>query len=164
MPNTVVVITEDALLPVDVEHIQRLAGPDGTDVRLIVPSSLDRGVVAAFLDHLAVLELSKAWDDLTGSRRRTPAEKFAAAEKKLIESVERFANAGTRVVDAVIADDVILALEAELTTAQGEIQVFAVTQPHAVEDTFHRGWADRIEEQLGVAVLHFNTGTSTIDS
>lgn len=164
MPNTVVVITEDALLPVDVGHVLTLAGPDGTDVRVIVPSELNRSVVTSFLDHLAVFDLKEAWEDLTGANDVSPREALATATDALAASVRAFQDAGVEVAAAVVADDVVEALRSELTTAQGEIQVFAVTQPHAVQDSFHRGWTDRIEEELHVAVLHFYTGTSYLEA
>ena len=47
--------------------------------------------------------------------------------------------------------------------ADGETQeVIVVTQPHAVEDTFHRDWASRAREVLGVPVLHVYAGSSFI--
>lgn len=164
MPNTVVVITEDALLPVDVGHIRTLAGPEGSDVRVIVPSELRRSVVTSFLDHLAVLDLKEAWEDLTGANDVSPREALATATDALAESVQAFQDAGVEVTAAIVADDVVEALRTELVTAEGEIQVFAVTQPRAVEDAFHRGWTDRIEEELDVAVLHFYTGTSYLEA
>ncbi|MBN8882048.1 hypothetical protein EDD28_3063 [Salana multivorans] len=164
MPNTVVVITEDALLPIDVTHIRTIAGPDGTDVRLIVPSEVRRSVVADFIDHLAVLDLKEAWEDLTGANDVTPDEAIATASDALARSVAALAEQGLDVASGTVADDVVAALRTELETAQGEIQVFAVTQPRAVADAFHRGWADRIEEELDVAVLHFYTGTSYLEA
>jgi hypothetical protein len=45
--------------------------------------------------------------------------------------------------------------------AEGETQeVIIVTSPHAVEDTFHRDWASRAREVLGVPVLHVYAGSS----
>jgi hypothetical protein len=38
--------------------------------------------------------------------------------------------------------------------------VVVVTRPHAVEDTFHRDWASRARERLGVPVLHVYGGTT----
>jgi hypothetical protein len=35
-----------------------------------------------------------------------------------------------------------------------------VTSPHAVEDTFHRDWASKARESLGVPVLHVYAGSS----
>ncbi|WP_454294654.1 hypothetical protein [Salana multivorans] len=164
MPNTVVVMTEDALLPIDVEHIVTLAGPDGTDVRLIVPSEARRSVVTSFLDHLAVLDLKEAWEDLTGANDVSADQALATASEALAVSVQEFQKVGVEVTTATVADDVVVALTAELGTAEGDVQVFAVTQPRAVEDAFHRGWADRAEEELGVAVLHFYRGTSYLEA
>jgi hypothetical protein len=40
----------------------------------------------------------------------------------------------------------------------GAQEVVVVTEPHAVEDTFHTDWASRAREALGVPVLHMYAG------
>ena len=37
-------------------------------------------------------------------------------------------------------------------------EVVVVTEPHAVEDTFHRDWASKAREVLGLPVLHLYAG------
>ena len=39
-------------------------------------------------------------------------------------------------------------------------EAVVVTRPHAVEDTFHRDWASKARELLGVPVLHVYAGSS----
>ena len=38
-------------------------------------------------------------------------------------------------------------------------EVVVVTRVHAGEDTFHRDWASRARDELGVPVLHLYAGT-----
>ena len=37
-------------------------------------------------------------------------------------------------------------------------EVVVVTEPHAVEDTFHKDWASKAREVLGLPVLHIYAG------
>jgi hypothetical protein len=48
-------------------------------------------------------------------------------------------------------------LESEVTRLHAS-EVIVVTEPHAVEDTFHTDWASRARETLGVPVLHMYAG------
>lgn len=161
MSQTVVVITEDALLPTDVEHIRAVAGDD-VIYRLIVPTELDRSVVTAFLDNLALLDLKEAWEDLTGQNTLPPDVARSDAARELQESVDALTAAGCAVTGAGIADDVIAALRDEIAETDDLQQVVVVTRRHPVEDAFHRGWADRAQEELGLPVLHLYRGTSAI--
>lgn len=163
MSQTVVVVAEDALLPTDVEHIRTVSGEDVT-YRVIVPTERDRGVVTAFLDNLALLDLKEAWEDLTGRNDLPEDVARADAASELRESVERLEAAGCTVSGAGIADDVLAALRAEIAEADDVQQVIVVTRPHPVEDAFHRGWADRAHDELGLPVLHLYRGTSAIGS
>ncbi|GMA31414.1 hypothetical protein [Litorihabitans aurantiacus] len=161
MPQTVIVLTEDALLPVDVEQILGLAAPD-TDLvySVLVPTEAEHGVVTAFLNNLWLLDLKEAWEDLTGGREDERAARTDATQA-LGASVGVLEAAGAVVSSATVADDPIEAMKAELTAGE-VVQVVAVTQPRPVEDTFHTSWADKAQETLGVPVLHFYSGTSTL--
>lgn len=162
MSQSVVVIAEEALLEADARHIIGLSEPQ-TAFRLLVPTA-NRNVVTAFLDNLAILDLKEAWEDLIGRNDVSPDEARATAGEALARSVEVLTEAGCDVVTASIAEDVIAALRAEIAEAGDVLQVIVITQQHAVEDTFHRNWADRAHEELGLPVLHLYRGTSTIGS
>ncbi|HCX84222.1 MAG TPA: hypothetical protein DHV14_03590 [Micrococcales bacterium] len=162
MPQTVVVLSEDVLAASDVAKILALAGEDGAVYRVLVPTEVKHSVVSDFLDHLMVLDLKEAWEDVTGRNDLPDDVARRDAAEVLQGSVDALEAAGAEVEAATIADDVVVALRAELAAAPDILQVIAVTQPRAVEDTFHRGWADKAEKELGVPVLHFYTGTSVV--
>lgn len=72
--QSVIVIAEESLLDVDVAHIRSLSG-DSTDFRLLVPTGVDRNVVAEFVEHLAIFDLKEAWEDLTGQNEVAPTSR-----------------------------------------------------------------------------------------
>ena len=57
----------------------------------------------------------------------------------------------------ITSDDPMPALVEEVARL-GAREVVVVTEPHAVEDTFHRDWASRARESLGLPVLHMYAG------
>src|SRR6478735_1772927 len=57
----------------------------------------------------------------------------------------------------ITGDDPLPTLREEVTRL-GASEVVVVTEPHAVEDTFHTDWASKAREALGVPVLHMYAG------
>ena len=55
------------------------------------------------------------------------------------------------------ADDPLPTLVEEVGRLDAS-EVVVVTEPHAVEDTFHTDWASKARETLGVPVLHMYAG------
>lgn len=159
--QSVIVIAEESLLSVDARHIRSLID-DRTSVRLLVPTGLDRNVVADFVEHLAIFDLKEAWEDLTGQNEVAPDVARADATQVLAESQEELASVGADVASARIVDDVMVALQDELDSGGDVLQVIAVTEQRAVEDTFHTNWPDKAQEKFGLPVLHIYRGTSEI--
>ncbi|WP_418276723.1 hypothetical protein ACNHYB_02110 [Isoptericola jiangsuensis] len=158
-PLTLVVLTEDALTAADVAHITSLHGDDPVVYRVLVPADTEHNVVASVLDHLGMLELRAAWDDLVG-KEPTPEKATATARDQVVESLELLHATGATATGEVTQDDPLPALEAAV--ASGADEVVVVTYPHAVEDTFHTDWASQARELLQVPVLHLYAGTSEL--
>ncbi|GAA1986796.1 hypothetical protein GCM10009718_25300 [Isoptericola halotolerans] len=158
-PRTVVVLTEDALTSADVEHITSLHPDDDVTYRVLVPADTEHNVVASVLDHLGMLELRAAWEDLVG-REPDPAEATATAAEQVAESVGLLRAAGSVASGEVTEDDPLPTLRRAVSDGGDEVVV--VTYPHAVEDTFHTDWASRAREVLHVPVLHLYAGTSEL--
>lgn len=158
-PRTVVVLTEDALTNADVEHIASLHPDDEVAYRVLVPADTEHNVVASVLDHLGMLELREAWDDLIG-KEPTPEQATQTASEQVRTSVELLRATGAEASGEVTQDDPLPALEAALAT--GGDEAIVVTYPHAVEDTFHTDWASRARDRLQVPVLHLYAGTSEL--
>ncbi|WP_402465025.1 hypothetical protein [Isoptericola aurantiacus] len=156
---TVVVLTEDVLTSADVDHITSLHPGEDIHYRVLVPADTEHNVVASVLDHLGMLELREAWDDVLG-KEPTPEQATATASEQVIDSVERLRASGATASGEVTQDDPLPALQAAVYAGGDEVVV--VTYPHAVEDTFHTDWASQARDVLQVPVLHLYAGTSEL--
>jgi hypothetical protein len=155
---SIVILTEVALTPADAQRLTSLHADEAVQYRVLVPADVERNLLADVLDHLSLFQLREALEAARGEEEPTRAE--AAVDLK--ESVAVLIGAGVPAEGIVIEGDPVAALQKEVA-ADGETQeVIVVTQPHAVEDTFHRDWASRAREVLGVPVLHVYAGSSFI--
>ncbi|WP_265521358.1 hypothetical protein [Oerskovia flava] len=160
MTDTILVLTEDTLAAVDVEHILSLHAGETLAYRVLVPADTERNLVSAIIDHLSVGELKEAWDEVLG-REPSPDQATATAQEQLDESVAAFVAAGREATGAVTDDDPLPALRKAV--AVGDVrEIVVVTYPHAVEDTFHTDWASRARDDLHLPVLHLYSGTSEL--
>lgn len=160
MTQTVIVLTEDTLLDTDVHQI--VGHYTGRDVqyRVLVPAESHRNVLVEVINHLGMLDLREAWEDVT---ERHPDESRARAEatEALRLSVARLERSGAAAEGVVVQGDPLPAL----SRAVGDLsaaEVVVVTEPKMLDDTFRRDWASRAREALGVPVLHLYTGSTII--
>ncbi len=151
---TVIVLTEEALKPVDVERIVALHENDEATYRVLVPADTDRNVLSSFLDHLSLLEMREALESLRPVDRQ---EAHADAEQALATTLAEFAAHDVAATGEITADDPMPTLLEEVGRL-GAREVVVVTEPHAVEDTFHRDWASKARVKLGLPVLHMYAG------
>jgi glutamine synthetase adenylyltransferase len=151
----IVVLTEEALATLDVEHIIQLH-PDA-EFRVLVPADTERNLLASIVDHLSLGELREALDEAL--RREPPVTPELTAAEQLERSLGAFTAAGATAVGEVVDDDPLPALRAAVAEAD---EVLVVTTPHALEDTFHTDWASRAREELHVPVMHLYGGTNQL--
>jgi hypothetical protein len=153
---SIVLLTEEALTAADAQRLTALHSDEAVRYRVLVPADFERNLLADVLDHLSLFQLREALEAARGEDEPTRAEAAVA----LKESVAALTGAGVPAEGIVIEGDPVAALQKEVA-ADGETQeVIVVTRPHAVEDTFHRDWASRAREVLGVPVLHVYAGSS----
>ena len=157
--DTIVVLTEQVLTDGDARRIVDLHEGERLIYRVLVPADTERNLLADVIDHLSMGELKAALQSLHGSGDKSRAR--ADAGQSLAASVEALSATGAHVTGEVTQDDPIPAL-AEAVRRHGAREVVVVTRPHAVEDTFHRDWASRAREELGVPVLHVYAGTTVL--
>ncbi len=153
------VLTEDALTDSDAAHVTGLH-PDVAAYRVLVPADTEANVLVSLVDHLALGELREALDAALGRTPR-PASAHATAAGRLEASLAVLRAAGAIADGAVVEDDPLPALRAEVTRT-GAREVVVLTHPHALEDTFHQDWASRARDELKVPVLHVYLGTSRL--
>ena len=160
MTDTILVLAEDTLAPVDIEHLLSLHEGETLAYRVLVPADTERNILSSLIDHLSLGDLHRAWEEVLG-REPEPRRARATAEVQLSRSLAAFEAAGREATGEVVSDDPLPALRTAV--ADGDVREIAVvTYPHAVEDTFHRDWASRAREELHVPVLHLYSGTSEL--
>jgi hypothetical protein len=163
----VLVLTESALTPADVQHLLDIyrdpdgdGQPDPVAFRVFVPEAGRQHFLTRLLDHLGMADLAGAWADIIGKDKDEVAVAFEAASVR-DQSVAALSATGIPTTGEVITGDPPAQLEAAV--AAGNVREIAVfTWPHPVEDTFHLDWATRARERLSVPVLHLYTGTSEL--
>jgi hypothetical protein len=155
--DTIVVLTEEALGDGDARRIVALHAGEELSYRVLVPADTERNLLADVIDHLSMLELKGALDALRHREDRRKARMDAG--QQLAASVAALQGVGVDATGEVTEDDPIPAL-AGAVERHGAREVVVVTTPHALEDTFHRDWASRAREELGVPVLHVYAGTT----
>jgi hypothetical protein len=157
-PETIVVLTEEALDAGDAQRISALHEGETLTYRVLVPADTERNLLSDVLDHLSLLELRKALDALRGKEHGHPDQPKDAGQA-LAATVAALQGLGVEATGEVTEDDPLPALSAAVDRF-GAREVVVVTRPHAVEDTFHRDWASRARDVLGVPVLHVYAGTT----
>lgn len=151
---TVLVLTEEALKASDVDKIVAMHAEEDATYRVLVPADTDRNVLSSFLNHLSLFEMREALDSLKPIDR---TEAHADAETALSTTLAEFAAHEVAATGEITADDPMPTLVEEVGRL-GAREVVVVTEPHAVEDTFHTDWASKAREALGVPVLHMYAG------
>ena len=152
----IVILTEEALTAADAERLTALHADEAVRYRVLVPADVERNLLADVLDHLSLFQLREALEAARGEDEPTRAEAAVA----LKQSVAALIGAGVPAEGVVIEGDPVVALQNEVSSDSTTQEVMVITRPHAVEDTFHRDWASKAREVLGVPVLHVYTGSS----
>lgn len=155
MSLSIVILTEVALEDGDARRLVALHADAEPTYTVLVSENAHRGLLPEVLDRLSLLEVREALDAVRRRDDFTPAD----AEEALTHSLAALRAAGATADGQVTSDDPVTALERTVTDL-GADEVQIVTVPHAVEDTFHRDWASKARERLGVPVLHVYAGSS----
>jgi hypothetical protein len=156
--DLIVILTEQALSPGDAERIAALHEAETLDYHVLVPADTERNLLVDVVDHLSMFELRKALDAVRGREPRGSGAR-ADAQEALDASLTALRGLGVQAEGQVTQDDPLPAVKAEVA-ARGAREVVVVTRPHALEDTFHRDWASRARDEVGVPVLHVYAGTT----
>ncbi|MDQ4489656.1 hypothetical protein RBS60_05535 [Sinomonas sp. ASV486] len=160
MSAPILILTEVALGPSEREAVEGLLASGAAALEVLVPAGRKRRLVIDFLDHLSMLEFSKAVGGLSAGG---PAPEVArsVAQTALDTSIAALQGLGTGVTGSIIEGDPVQAL-ADKAAATGAEQAVVVTLPHAIEDTFHTDWANQAQRKIGIPVLHLYAGTGFI--
>ena len=159
MSDPIVILTEEPLGADDRVNIETLIAGGDAPVLILVPANTERHLVVDFLENLSMLEIAKAFRELTA--HSDPAVERAEAADTLAASLAALAGLGGGVSGEVVegkAVDGLVAKVKELSAGQAVV----ITRPHAVADTFHTDWATKAQDKLGLPVLHLYAGSGFI--
>ena len=135
---------------------------DGGDAPLVVlvPANTERHLLVDFLENLSMLEIAKAFRELT-AQPRTLTRSVPRPPRPCPPPSRPWPDSGGGVTGEVVdggAVDGLVAKVKELDAAQAVV----ITRPHAMADTFHTDWANKAQDQLGLPVLHLYAGSGFI--
>ncbi|MDQ0078182.1 hypothetical protein [Arthrobacter oryzae] len=160
MSDPIVILTEEPLGADDRVNIERLVDGGDTPLVVLVPANTERHLLVDFLENLSLLDVAKAFRELT-SHAPDPASERAAAAETLAVSLSALAGIGSGVTGEVVDGGAVQGLVAKVKEL-GAGQAVVITRPHAIADTFHTDWANKAQDQLGLPVLHLYAGSGFI--
>ncbi|MFF5563942.1 indole-3-glycerol phosphate synthase [Streptomyces sp. NPDC012623] len=141
---------EKPLSPEDVEFVTTLHGDETVSfVVLMQPRGDQADLLLRAIDDVAVGELRDAareGEEPEGSQARQPAE------LALNHSLAGLRDRGAEATGLVVEDHPLDRLK-EVVDDTGADEVIVLTEPHYVEEFFHRDWASRARHKVGVPVL-----------
>jgi hypothetical protein len=147
---TSVLMIEKPLTPEDVEFVTTLHGDETISfIVLMQPRGDQADVLLRAIDDVAVGELREAAQEGAepeGEEARLPAT------LALQHSLNGLRAHGSKARGQVIEEHPLDRLRA-VVEESGADEVIVLTEPHYVEEFFHRDWASRARHKVGVPVL-----------
>ncbi|NEB78431.1 indole-3-glycerol phosphate synthase [Streptomyces sp. SID14478] len=147
---TSVLMIEKALTSADVEFVTTLHGDEEVSFHVLLQPRGDQADrLLRAIDDVAMGELDEASreDEVPeGDEAKEPAE------QALNVSLTALHQAGSAAVGRIVEDHPLDALKALVDEVKAD-EVIVLTDPHYVEEFFHRDWASRARHKVGVPVL-----------
>ena len=147
---TSVLMIEKALTAADVEFVTTLHGEESVSFHVLLQPRGDQADrLLRALDDVALGELDEA-----AREGETPEgdEALAPGRQALDVSLRALHAAGSEADGRLIEAHPLDALKT-LVAEIGADEVIVLTDPHYVEEFFHRDWASRARHKVGVPVL-----------
>ncbi|EGX56488.1 hypothetical protein SZN_27576 [Streptomyces zinciresistens K42] len=141
---------EKALTSADVEFVTTLHGEEEVVFHVLLqPRGEQADRLLRAIDDIALGELDEAVRE--GS---TPEgeEALSTGERALEVSLAALRGSGARAEGRLLEDHPLDALRGVVAEV-GADEVIVLTDPHYVEEFFHRDWASRARHKVGVPVL-----------
>jgi hypothetical protein len=147
---TSVLMIEKALTSADVEFVTTLHGDESVAFHVLLQPRGDQADrLLRAIDDVALGELDEAVRE-----RETPEGEAAkdVGQQALEVSLQALRVSGSAAEGRLIEDHPLDALK-RLVEEIGADEVIVLTDPHYVEEFFHRDWASRARHKVGVPVL-----------
>ncbi|MFF6912086.1 indole-3-glycerol phosphate synthase [Streptomyces sp. NPDC012466] len=147
---TSVLMIEKALTSADVEFVTTLHGEEQVSFQVLLqPRGEQADRLLRAIDDVALGELDEAVRE-----GETPEgeEALTVGQRALEVSLAALRASGSAAEGRLIEDHPLDALKS-LVQEVGADEVIVLTDPHYVEEFFHRDWASRARHKVGVPVL-----------
>ncbi|CAL9388081.1 indole-3-glycerol phosphate synthase [Streptomyces sp. enrichment culture] len=147
---TSVLMIEKALTSADVEFVTTLHGDEPVSFHVLLqPRGEQADRLLRAIDDVALGELDEAVRE-----GETPEgeEARSMGERALEVSLRALRASGDQARGRLVTDHPLDALRT-LVDEVGADEVIVLTDPHYVEEFFHRDWASRARHKVGVPVL-----------
>lgn len=147
---TSVLMIEKALTSADVEFVTTLHGDEEVAFHVLLQPRGDQADrLLRAIDGVAMGELDDAAKEKDVPEGRDATE---PGEQALQVSLAALHQAGCEAEGRLVEDHPLDALKS-LVDEIGADEVIVLTDPHYVEEFFHRDWASRARHKVGVPVL-----------
>ncbi|MCX4996551.1 indole-3-glycerol phosphate synthase [Streptomyces longwoodensis] len=147
---TSVLMIEKALTSADVEFVTTLHGDEAVSFHVLLqPRGEQADRLLRAIDDVALGELDEAVRE-----GQTPEgeEALSVGERALEVSLTALRTAGSAAEGRLVEEHPLDALKGVVQEV-GADEVIVLTDPHYVEEFFHRDWASRARHKVGVPVL-----------
>ncbi|WP_326781560.1 indole-3-glycerol phosphate synthase [Streptomyces longwoodensis] len=141
---------EKALTSADVEFVTTLHGDEAVSFHVLLqPRGEQADRLLRAIDDVALGELDEAVRE-----GQTPEgeEALSVGERALEVSLTALRTAGSAAEGRLVEEHPLDALKGVVQEV-GADEVIVLTDPHYVEEFFHRDWASRARQKVGVPVL-----------
>ncbi|MGW6791637.1 indole-3-glycerol phosphate synthase [Streptomyces chartreusis] len=141
---------EKALTSADVEFVTTLHGDEEVAFHVLLqPRGEQADRLLRAIDDIALGELDEAVREGEAPEGK---EALSTGERALEVSLTALRTAGAEADGRLLEDHPLDALRAVVDEV-GADEVIVLTDPHYVEEFFHRDWASRARHKVGVPVL-----------
>jgi len=160
------ILTENALLPHDVQRLCMLYPPTDYQLHVCIPAreadaTLDRA--DEVVDDVARTAFGEIREDLEG---QSPVDERSRAGTSLAASLKDLTSAGFTTDGELVGESPVDPV-VRVATDQDVDTIIVITSPHWLDEVLRRDWATRIHRQLKhdhreIPVLHFIAGTDQV--
>jgi len=155
------VLTEAALAPHDVQRLATLHEGDEVRAHVVIPTGTDQSTLDQIVDDIARTDLDELAEDV--DPQTTDEQEATTAQKALTRSVQALSDAGLTAVGSLVPKSPVHRV-VELAVSESVDEIIVITEPHLVTDVLRRDWATRLRHKVHLPVLHFIAGTDQVVS
>ncbi|MDI2125130.1 indole-3-glycerol phosphate synthase [Yinghuangia seranimata] len=149
---TVVLLIEKVMDEADVRLVTTLHEDTPVSFVVVLPGKADHHRLVRALDDVALVRLDEAAEEL--EREHDPADGGPDVLRRTLDgSVAALRAAGAQAVGETAPGEDPLKILADVVDRHSADEVIVLTDPHLIEEFFHRDWASRARHKVGVPVL-----------